>query len=322
MDSYLFEGIVTALSSVSHIGDTFGINARLRREKLVMADGTVEELPVISGNSVRGLLRDRGMLHMCRVLGYGVDEETGEVCGLSLPAFHFLFSGGSLTSTGAAAYDVDAARAMRDVIPLVSIFGGAMGNQIMPGKLSSGKLYPICLETLHLIPQKFHLDHHESIWEMTQEEAYTRRDDEKHEELRKLIDPEVRYVLEDAARKKRAVRGTEEDVQKGQHQQMRYFVETLCAGTRFYWMLALDDVSQVEFEAFLACLQEFSRRPYIGGKSAVGHGRVAVEFDRWVRIDPRIQVAGQRVDVPLGERYAAHLQKNANRIRELLDGLS
>lgn len=323
MESYLFEGVVTALTSVSHIGETFGINARLRREKIVMADGSVEEIPVISGNSLRGTLRDRGMLHMCRALGYGVDEETGEVRGLSLPAFYFLFSGGSLTSTADRGLDLDAARELRHLIPLVSVFGGAMGNQIMPGKLSIGKLYPICRETLHLIPTRFHLDRHESIWEMVQEEAYTRKDDEKDERLRPLIAPEVRHALEDQARKKRAVRGTEEDVERetGQHQQMRYYVETLCAGTRFYWMLALEDVDRVEFEAFLICLQEFAKRPYIGGKSAIGHGRIAVEFDRWVRIDPRVQVQGQPIDLPLGERYRAHLQEHGPRIRELLHAL-
>jgi hypothetical protein len=64
MKTYVFEGVVTALTSISHIGDSHGVNAKLRREKFVQPDGTVEEIPVISGNSLRGILRDRGMLHM------------------------------------------------------------------------------------------------------------------------------------------------------------------------------------------------------------------------------------------------------------------
>ena len=79
MKTLIFEGTVTALTSISHIGETRGINSMLRREKIVGADHEVEEIPIISGNSVRGMLRDRGMLHMCRALGYGVNDETGEV---------------------------------------------------------------------------------------------------------------------------------------------------------------------------------------------------------------------------------------------------
>jgi len=66
MKTYIFNGAVTALSSISHIGENRGITSLLRREKIVAGDGTVEEVPIFSGNGIRGMLRDRGMLHMCR----------------------------------------------------------------------------------------------------------------------------------------------------------------------------------------------------------------------------------------------------------------
>jgi len=159
MQTIIWEGTMTALSSISHNGgQSFGINSKLRREKFVQMDGSVEEIPVISGNGLRGLLRDRGMLHMCRALGYGVNDETGEVRGLSLAAFYFLFSGGALTSTGSRGIDIDEARKVRALIPLVGVFGGAMGNSIMPGKLKCGKAIPICAETIHLLPESFRGD--------------------------------------------------------------------------------------------------------------------------------------------------------------------
>lgn len=323
MKTYLFQGIVTALSSVSHIGDTYGINAKLRREKVVTSSGDVEEIPVISGNSLRGILRDRGMLHMLRMLGYGVNEETGEVAGLSLSAFYFLFSGGALTSTGSRGIDIDEARKWRSLIPLVSLFGGAMGNQIMPGQLKCGKLLPICEETNHLIPETF-VNGHQSIWEMVQEEAYTRRDDEKNENLRQLIAPEVRGLLEADAKAKREKRGTKEDVAgaTGQKQQMRYYVETLAAGTEFFWEITLDDVNQIEFDAFAITLAEFSKFPYIGGKSGVGHGKVSIKFDKWIELNPRLERPGKEIDLPLGQHYMQHLEKRADDIRELINGLA
>lgn len=326
MHTYVFEGVMTALTSISHIGDTHGVNAKLRREKIVQANGTVDEVPVVSGNALRGILRDRGMLHMLRALGYGINEDTGEVAGLSLDAFYFLFSGGALTSTSKRGLDIDEARRWRDLIPLVALFGGAMGNQIMPGKAKIGKAIPICEETIHLLPEWCGDGYQvESVWDLCQEEAYTRRDDEKNENLRQLIAPKTRALLEDAARAERQKRGTGQDVRDQKSdpkQQMRYFVETLAAGTRLFWDITLDDVTDLEFEAFAVTLAEFGRQPYIGGKSGVGHGKVEIHFDNWIQINPRIAPTGEELSMPLGNRYQAHLEQRGDDIRELLNGLS
>lgn len=317
MHSYIFEGVATALTSISHIGETLGINAKLRREKIVQPDNSVEEVPIISGNAVRGILRDRGMSHMLRALGYGVNDETGEINGISLAAFYFLLSGGTLAKVGNAGLDVDEARTWRREIPLVALFGGAMGNQIMPGKAKIGKLIPICDETKHLIPERF-IAGTQSIWELCQEEAYTRRDDEKNDNLRYLIAPEVRGLLEMKAADKRA---KSEDIatDTGQHQQMRYFIETLAAGTQFYWDITLEDVSDLEFDAFCVTLAEFSRAPYIGGKSAIGHGKVAVKFDHWYEVNPRLGPDGKALDTPMGMRYINHLKEHGGDIKRLIN---
>lgn len=317
---YQFEGVVTALSSISHIGETHGVNAKLRREKLVTPDG-IQEIPVISGNSLRGQLRDHGMFYMCRSLGYGVNVETGEVYGLPLPAFHFLFSGGALTKVGDRALNIDAARELRSLIPLVSVFGGAMGNQIMEGKLIVGKLYPLCEETAGLVPERFACNSR-SVWEMLQEEAYTRRDDEKREGLRQIIQPQARALLEDKARSKQAkiAVGDDADQEVGQHQQMRYFVETYAAGSQFYWEIGLHNVTELEYEAFLSALVEFSKRPYIGGMSRIGLGKIQVKFG-WHEINPRLEVRGTEVAMPAGTAYQQHLSDKGSAIRGLLDAL-
>ena len=242
---------------------------------------------------------------------------------MSLPSFYFLFSGGALTKVSGRGLDIDEARRWRELIPLVALFGGAMGNQIMPGKARIGKAIPICLETAHLLPERFVSGKLDSIWELCQEEAYTRRDDEKSEKLRQLIAPQVRALLEDKAREKREKAGTEEDVAgpTGQKQQMRYFVETIAAGTELFWEVTLDDVTDLEFEAFAVTLAEFGRFPYIGGKSGVGHGKVALHFDKWMEIEPRLAPTGRELDLPLGNRYMEHLKEHSGEIRELLDGL-
>lgn len=320
MKTIEFSGVMTALASISHGGgQSFGINAKLRREKFVQPDGSVEEVPVLSGNSLRGLLRDLGMFHMCRTLGYGEPGEDGRPVGLSLPAYYFLFSGGSLTKDAGRGLDVDMARKLRELIPLVGLFGGAMGNQIMPGKLIVDKAIPICRETIHLLPAQYAEDGLPSIWEYLQEEMYTRKDDEKDEHKRALIDESVRGLLEAEARSKRNAPSLPVVVETtGQSQQMMYYVETLAAGTRFYWSVILNDVTDVEFDAFATTLVQFSRRPYVGAKSAVGLGKVSIQFDNWHSIDSRVASNGAAVDAPLGEKYRAHLEQNGNAIRAAL----
>jgi CRISPR type IV-associated protein Csf2 len=316
MDNLVFEGVMTALSSISHNGgQSFGVNSKLRREKFVQPDSSVEEVPVLSGNGLRGMLRDRGMAHMCRVLGYGEDGN-----GLSLPAFHFLFSGGSLTSTGWKAIDIGEARRMRTLIPLVGVFGGALGNSIMPGILKCGKAIPICLETRHLIPERFVPANCVSVWDYLQEEMYTRKDDAKNERLRRNLDDRTRMLLEASDAEKAAKAPNAAVEETGAAQQMRYFVETIVAGTQLYWKLVLDDASELEFEAFITCLAEFSKAPYVGGKSNVGLGEVSLNFDRWVKIDSRVET-GTDVSVPLGKAYHEHLVANAEAIRESLAGV-
>lgn len=319
MKTYLFQGRVTALSSISHNGgQSFGISSKLRREKFVQPDGTVEEIPVVSGNAMRGLLRDRAMLHMCKLLDYGVDEENGQVRGLTLAAFHFLFSGGALTSEGGKAINLERARELRKLIPLVGVFGGAIGNMILPGKLKMGKLIPICAETVHLLPTEYNPPQSVTIWDYLQEEMYTRKDDAKNEHYRPLLTASARPELTDQSDEQDALIPNPADDPPGRDehkQQMMYYVETFAAGSLFYWRITLDDVSDIEFEAFLCGLAQFSRLPYIGGKSNVGLGEISVNFDKWLSIDSRLAPQGQEVSVPLGQLYQQHLEQHGDTIR-------
>lgn len=320
MKTYTFDGCVTALSSITHNGgQSYGINQMLRREKFVQPDLSIEEVPVISGNGFRGLLRDIGMLHMCRLLGYGDAGEDGRPKGLSLAAFYFLFSGGTLTSDGGKALHLDRAREVRTLIPLVGVFGGALGNHIMPGKLKMGKMIPIVRETLHLLPEQFRQQQRASIWDCCQREMYTRKDDEKNENLRQIIAPAARALIDEA----KASKASKKEVGKpqddtGQNQQMRYYVETLAAGTQFHLRITLDDVTDVEFEAFITTLVEFSRRPFIGGKSGTGLGEISLKFERWIEIDSRVAPQGREVARPLGTDYAKHLESRGLDIRNWL----
>lgn len=309
MKTYVFEGKITALSSISHNGGEMNGNiAQLRREGFVQKDGSVEEVPVLSGNMIRGILRDKGMYHMLRKLGLSVDEETGEIQGIPLPAFQFLFSGGALTSTSKSGVDVDYFRKMRETAPIIGLFGGAIGNRIMPGKMKIGKMIPISDETEHLIPDRFIPDKYSSVWDYCQQEMYTRRDDENNDKVRRF--------LKDGNNPQELAKQ-----RSGSPQQMIYHIETLKAGTQFYWKIVLEDVTDVEFEAFITTLLDFSRAPFVGGKSATGHGEIAMKMDNWIEIDSRLSPEGKEVDTPLGSKYEKHLDENKEEILNMINDI-
>ena len=93
------------------------------------------------------------------------------------------------------------------------------------------------------------------------------------------------------------------------------------AGTRLFWECSLDDVTDLEREAFFVTLVEFSRFPYIGGKSGVGHGKVSIKFDKWIEIDSRV-LTGKEVSFAVGGLYQKHLRERGDEIRELINGLA
>jgi len=311
MRTYILEGVVTALSSITHNGgEQNGTVTQLRREKVVQPDGSVEQVPCISGNAIRGLLRDIGYKDMFQRLGYGVTED-GSVRGVSLNAFYFFFSGGSLTSTGDSGLDIGYFRELKSAIPLVGVFGGAVGNAIMQGKLKMGKLIPICRETGHQLPAQYVNANIQSIWDYCQTEMYTRTDDEKKESLRGLIGGDDMVLLQSGVAKK--------DITKAStSQQMMYHIETIAAGTEFYWKIVLDDVTDIEYEAFVNTLYCFSRKPYIGGKSGTGHGEISIKMDNWIEIDSRVKGTGTELAPPLLTNYYQHLEHKGDRIRTLV----
>lgn len=262
MKTFILEGICTALTSISHNGgERNGTIVQLRREKFEQPNGRIVEVPIISGNSIRGIMRDLAAVNI-------LTEKDGKKIEVDADSFNLLFSGGTLESTGGKNLDIEKVRKMRKDIPILSVLGCSIGNVILPGKVDIGKLVPICKETAHLIPEKFQGEGElKSIWEYCQVEMYTRRDDTKDENKRDFIKEEEKT----------------EDLKGGQ---MMYHTETLATGTRFYWRVCLRDTTDVETGAFLSLLQQWaSQSTQVGGNGRVGLGRLKVEIAETAVVD-------------------------------------
>lgn len=228
------------LAPVSHIGETASTGSYF--QTVLTANGRV---PVITGNSVRGQLRDSMAIHLLETMG------DGDLFGVKVnkDIFNILFSGGNINGT--MKDDVEKAKKIREHFPFISLMGGGLGDMIMSGKLIFSFAYPVCAETESITGIESDISWHSLIDEM----EFTRTDDGKNDQLS--------TYMQDSGEEKTAKAST----------QMRYSVQYMAVGTEFVQdFIFLDGITDLEFGAFYAGLRQWFKTPRLGGMAAKGFG--------------------------------------------------
>jgi hypothetical protein len=155
--------IYTALSPISHNSDeTLSTVSPFRRQK-VNYNNEIIDIPVLSGNSFRGVWRRIGAKHLIESLN---------IEKIDAKLYHLLFAGGALTGS-TEDEQIQHKRKIRELVPFLSVFGSSMGNFMLSGKLSSGFGYVISEETEQFTNEKSN----RSVYEFLSTEFYTRRED-------------------------------------------------------------------------------------------------------------------------------------------------
>ena len=241
------EGKIIAIEPISHIGETRSIDSKFNREKMMISSKSgitkVIEVPIISGNSLRGVLRRRAGYKFLELVG--IKKET-----LAEGLQHALFSGGMLKKgTGGGVIDTSFISKVRQNVPYLSLFGTVLGQQMIQSKLDVGQLVPISCQT----KGRTGIDSNISIYSLLDERAATRRDD-----------------MEDKPK------GNNEDEQK---QQMRYTHEVIVAGTEFFHYFTLKSCNEIEKGSFWSTIADFCKYPKIGGLGCRGFGMIKLNYD-------------------------------------------
>lgn len=304
-------------SPLSHIGETIGTTTYLVEEPILQPSGEIEPVFCYNGNAWRGQLRDLAAQYMLDKLG----------CTVSLEAFHLLFSGGRIG--GDQSVDINQARQMRRVVPMIGLFGGGVGNQIMPGKLRVSSSYPVCREAMPVLPEELHASALAvSYRQMTMEKSFTRMDDSKNDKLTDALISAIDAPLLEGNGKGKKKEGEAST-------QMRMTSELLIPGVTLHHEIDCIDVALVELGALVSALHSFAASPYIGGQCNRGHGRVKYtsrivnmetgEEHDFVQVDGGLarlaepaQAAKDAYDQHLQEQYDAFLAKSETEIRGLL----
>lgn len=281
----VFKGEWVAITPIHHGGDEkTGSEQLLKRLDFFSREqGRRIEIPVISGNAVRGMLRRHCMADFLELLDYKTR---------TLLLHDALFSGGNLQDVGKVLSDEEKKKIKRgmidlklkktinDLIPMIALFGTAYINQIFHGHLISGIAYPVAREIVDFLPEKYARNKEilPSVYEYISRDFFTRKDELS------------------------GMRGRDQAAQ-----QMLVNFEIFVPGSVFSHHFAIEDPNELLLSAFARAIKLWQEKPYIAARSRSGLGEIKFTYDG--------------LDGITDDIYLEHVETNKDAIISLLEGL-
>lgn len=272
------QNTITLTSSLIHSERQIETISRFRRVPYLLVNGERLDVPVLSGNAIRGYLRRAIALRICNLLE--IQPRT-----LSWRGFYLLFNGGVLEGSDWA-WRIDDTERLFDLLPHLRLFGCSYRSRIIPGTMMVLFAEPACKELRDTLPHhQQHPAYDEypdgppSLADLLAEVPYSRRDD---------------FSSEVPAGEKSAT-------------QMRYEFEALLPGTRLVHGFRIATSHPLALGAFRAAVAQATDWNALGGRSSIGHGRF-----RWTAPD----VASEH-GMPL-EQWQQHTVERRDQIIGLL----
>lgn len=265
---------MVALEPIHHGAGTVGNTQVLRRENIVTPDGQFHRVPFISGNSLKHLLRAAMAQYALQVMDIPDGSLTKGVVDL-------LFSGGHL-GAGGSTVNLERARHLAAMFPLLSVCGYSAGNSMNEARLSVDPIHMVCAENVWRMPDYLKADaSNETFMSKRQARFIGTNFGTRHEAMRSaavaplLTDEENTRLTEAFAAGKGKEAGSS---------QMIFDYEVIHPGARFWSTLFFRELNPMEKAAFVGGLYQIQsgRGPNggfiwrIGAKGNSGHGAVEV----------------------------------------------
>ncbi len=272
---------ILALSSIVHSQDRSDADgadtvALFRREKILTPDGRTTRVPIVSGNSFRGVLRRIGEELTAGILNY---EDK-----LPIPAAHLLTNGGRLGKTNRPITD-EQEHELKELLPIIGVFGGSVSARILSGRLTVGKVLPEFSELQHLLHRPPQSALRPAILSMS-EDPYAHLGDHNSTAPAVAVPPDD----ENQSRTRRNEKNSPLGI---------FRVETLPAGTRLQTWAQLTNANANEVSFFCDVLNAFAERGHLGGRSAVGHGSITAT------VTPTVLRGDERTLLELLDKFGA-----------------
>lgn len=320
--------VATALEPLHHGAGTNGNTQVFRTVETVNPEtGELYPDPIISGNSIKHMIRAGSVRYALDVMG--VADES-----LSKSVVDLLMSGGHL-GAGAQSVDLKQARDVARLFPALSLCGYSAGNVMCKSKISVHIMHLVCAEnSWRMMPDSCRSSKHiaMSMWDFRGEEFGTRHEASRDPRVMRMLTTGDRDALVSttSAKKKKDVDGVVQPKDKSSSQ-MIYEFQTISAGSLWWGGIDFDDISDHERAALLTGLGHACRgrddqdryRFALGAKSSIGFGQVAASFSGSVRQIAAPTFGTATSLVPITERsevgdYQQSLTSHADEIIALL----
>jgi hypothetical protein len=332
--SYTFVLEITPTSALTHGAGNNGNEQELhRRTYNVCRDGrwVQESIACVSGAAMKATMREHAGLLFLQLAGIGE---------LGRDGLRLVFKGGRMEGSERAAA-IDEARRLRDLFPVLSVFGAMDGAMIMRGRLQVSPVVPytdltreaglVDLAGAEVFPGLAPLPHH--MIESPEPITYYRHD-LKSSHAAALLPAAERKAIEDLAVARKGKAATK-DERREANESMPHAFQAIAPGTPMVCTLRLSDANEIEAACLMLALTRWiGAGGYLGGASSKGHGQCKVRIAEARRV---VSVGGP-VPVAVGDhaalvsvegvnpgaeelalRYAEHVRANAEAIRaELL----
>lgn len=254
-----WEGVLTAQSSIAHTGKEAGIRHAFRKESIILADGSLMQgVPILSGSAIRGGMRRIAAVMMQDALAG--DER------LPFDVVNAFRSGGSLRETRSSGEVLtgETQARLRDLLPMLAIFGFSTSGRIISGRLSVDKAIPVAAELSHLITT-YRVDLGDyrppATRRLLQGEDYTRFADVNDLPAQPFIEMD----------------GEERVLPKGSGN-MLWNQETMLAGSKLLHRVVLDEALPVEASFMRELMHKWTKAGKIGAQKSRGMGRFTADY--------------------------------------------
>lgn len=356
IDTYGF--VLKAREPIAHSGRTSGNMQLLQRSGVMQPDGTFEEVPRITGTTMRHHLRTAATAVTLDAAGMwpptGIDNEG---------AIRLLFNGGTLggkSAGGATAVKLDEYRRMIEAFPPLALFGGNTQNRINPGSIRVGEPLMICAESANdvdLWALAYAVGGEGGCESVEAGEAALRVAPHSAEGLalrRRLVaatrscsdavELETRHardvlttrvgqmMLSDEARgrverrmiehESASAAGDSRTMTETRSSQTIYSYERARRGTLWWWTVRATTYTDVERDCFVATLATALAFLAVGGKQGDGNGHLEPVFSTRGRVerplDVLTRVNARNVAETEDNTYRHHVEAHADDLRSFM----
>jgi CRISPR type IV-associated protein Csf2 len=344
--SYVIVLEITPTAPLTHGQGTEGNEQILatREYNVQGPDGEWEriEVPMVSGAAVKATLREWAVRDALERAG--VPEGA-----VSKDALRLLLKGGK-NDSGGASVSLDEARHLRDLFPLLAVFGSMDGGLPIVGelKVSDARPYTEALVAAGLMPRQVAPVEVAVEGELLVEGppaievypgtapipdhlvrtsvTYYRHDMQSSGLTHYLQGTEQRQIEDQRAGRKAAGSKAGKEQRREANESMPHSMQAIAPGTPMVCVLRLQSATEVEFAALgMAITRWMAAGGHLGGASAKGHGACTVRVAGAIRYAPAAGTVpadpGSAIEVtgdarsPLAMAYDRHVRERADAIR-------